>query len=399
MIAKGVAVARWEFIRAVVSRQFLVTTLLVPLIVLVVGAVPHYTEQAQSARVLVVGVVHTDAARLGLDEPTVLAALEAQNVYLQPTTSVEEGERRVAEGEVDALLLARESSFDYQLVIREVNAAAQRAATVLAHTLTGRAVLTRAAELGLTPSQAQSLTAPVAVELRVVRGGTPNVDWVPLVFASMLMLSIFFSGNVLMQSVIKEKQNRIVEILFSSAPPVALMGGKIAAFACLAFIQVLLWSAVGLLVGTWFWNVSLGDVATVSVLLGLPFFVAGYLLYAAMFASLGAATRDAQAGGQAQGVLVIVPLIPLMLAGPILMDPSALWVKVLGFIPIFTPGTFLLRLSVGHVPPLEYALAVAVLALSAWFALRTAVRVFFWGMLMTGRPATIREIGRWIFGR
>lgn len=394
------AVVAWEFRRSLLSKQFLVSTILIPLIMGAAGAVPVLVQRSQQERILKVADPAGVIATIAHDQ------LEQARVAIVPVPDEAAARAALARGEVSGVLLPapEEGPAELRLVVSEVNADATRVKQALERVLTEIAVATRMVAHGLSEREMAELFQPVTLPFALLDGDGdeepgPKFDFVPLAFAAMLLLSAFFSGNVLMQSVIKEKQNRIVELLFSSVPSSTLMNGKVFAFGCLGLMQLGIWAGAVLGMAWYLWDFDLGMIAPVSLLRGFPHFIAGYAMYAGMFASLGAATRDAQAGGQAQGTFVIIPLVPLMLAGPILMDPHALWVKVMGYIPVFTPGVFLLRSGVTALPWWEYLLSLSIVTVGAWLALRAAGRIFFYGMLMTGRPATFQEITRWIVGR
>lgn len=400
MMKKFWAVAIWEFTRAIKSKQFIITTILIPLIMGVSGAVPVLVQRAQQEKPL-----HF-ADFTGMIDASAQEVLAGQHVHLVSHHDREEAQEALAKGKLTGVLVQDSiDGSDFTLLVQDVSMDTSRLGWTLQRYLTDVMVSRRMVQYGISESEVAAIFAPVSVSVSTLQDDQTSdadtfvFDVVPFAFAGMLMLSAFFSGNVLMQSVIKEKQNRIGELLFSSAPHTAIMNGKVAAFGALGLVQMLIWALAALAVGRAFWEFDLALIKPLSLLKELPHFIAGYTIYAGMFAALGAATRDAQSGGQAQGTFVIIPLIPLMLAGPIIMDPNALWVKIMGFIPIFTPGVFLLRSGVTSIPAWEYLLMLAISSATALFMLRAASRIFFYGMLMTGRPATPREMIRWVAGR
>lgn len=60
--------------------------------------------------------------------------------------------------------------------------------------------------------------------------------------------------------------------------------------------------------------------------------------------------KDFQSRSQLQGIIGILPALPMMLIGPIIQGLDLPWVRLLSFVPFFTPGTMMLRLALTQVP-------------------------------------------------
>ena len=61
---------------------------------------------------------------------------------------------------------------------------------------------------------------------------------VPVCFALIFVLGIFITSGYLLQSVNEEKENRVVEIVLSSVPPLPLMAGKVLSLGAAGLTQV-----------------------------------------------------------------------------------------------------------------------------------------------------------------
>ena len=64
------------------------------------------------------------------------------------------------------------------------------------------------------------------------------------VLGFILYMFLLIYGSMVMQSVIEEKNNRVLEVMVSSVRPFDLMMGKILGVASVAIVQVLLWGAL-----------------------------------------------------------------------------------------------------------------------------------------------------------
>ena len=172
------------------------------------------------------------------------------------------------------------------------------------------------------------ILAPLTLESRTIEGAavsqlsTAASYLVPFAFALLFVISIFVTSGYLLQSVTEEKENRVVEIVLSSVPPLPLMAGKLLGLGAAGITQVVVWVTTVLLalpivagrLG------GLGDLAPdpAVVLLAVVYFVLGYLAFGAIFAAIGAlapGTREAQ---QYSGFLGFFAVVPLVVSGLLL---------------------------------------------------------------------------------
>ena len=253
----------------------------------------------------------------------------------------------------------------------------------------------------------------------------------------LLYMTIFMAGNAVMRGVIEEKTSRIVEVIVSSVKPMQLMMGKIIGVSLVTLTQFALWivltiglySAVAPLLmpdtakmeqttqlitsggsqiaqsetGT---NVEIEDIKNIfstfeSINFGVIlltfvfFFLGGYFLYSAMFAAIGSMV-DNESDTQQFMIPVSLPLIIALIAltGTISNPDSTLnfWLSI---IPFTSPVTMLARIPYG-VPYSELFLSAVLLIVTFVAVTWVASKIYRTGILMYGKKATLKEIGRWI---
>jgi len=255
----------------------------------------------------------------------------------------------------------------------------------------------------------------------------------------LIYMFIFFFGAMLMRGVIEEKVNRIIEVMISSVKPFQLMMGKIIGIAMVGLSQFLIWVISTLLlvsiasallfpelnmsptekvVSQDIMSVGPVETETVAaseemveimsafstlrnidfgVMLGsfLFYFLGGYLLYAAMFASIGAAV-DNETDTQQFMLPVTIPLIValLVLINAINNPDSsiAFWFSI---IPFTSPVVMMARIPFG-VPYWEVILSMGLLILTFLGMTWVAAKVYRTGILMYGKKVNYREIWKWI---
>ncbi|NBW06809.1 MAG: ABC transporter permease [Caulobacteraceae bacterium] len=204
--------------------------------------------------------------------------------------------------------------------------------------------------------------------------------------AAFLLWSLVITGaSILLNSVMEEKSNKILEVLLSSASATEILAGKVLGVAMLTLTVLIVWSGMGAfgLIGA-----APGVAADVGAVLlhkGLIFYflaymVGGYLMYAVLFAAIGAfceTPRDAQA---LMGPIMMVLIVPLLVLQMALQTPDAPVVRILSWIPFFTP--FLMSARVPSDPPMiEIAGTLAGMAVTALVMVWLAGRAFRAGAL------------------
>lgn len=197
-----------------------------------------------------------------------------------------------------------------------------------------------------------------------------------LAFSFILWSLIITGASILLNSVMEEKSNKILEVLLSSASATEILTGKVLGVAMLTLSVLVVWGgigAVGLITAA---PSVAGDVASVLMTDGLLFYfigyiVGGYLMYAVLFAAIGAfceTPRDAQT---LMGPIMMVLVVPLLVVQMALVNPDAPAVKFLSWVPFFTP--FLMSARAPSGPPLIEIIGTmagmfAVALLMVWLA-------------------------------
>lgn len=171
-----------------------------------------------------------------------------------------------------------------------------------------------------------------------------------------ILWSLIITGaSILLNSVMEEKSNKILEVLLSSASATEILTGKVLGVALLTLSVLAVWGVLGLGGLVRFAPEQAADIMSVLWSGGmlawfLAFMVGGYLMYAVLFAAIGAfceTPRDAQT---LMGPIMMILVVPMLTLSMALQTPDAPVVKILSWIPLFTP--FLMMARMPSDPPL-----------------------------------------------
>ncbi len=251
---------------------------------------------------------------------------------------------------------------------------------------------------------------PIKVKEKVLPSPTVQRDednslnfWIP--YATMLMFTMvmMMSSSLLLDSVGKEKQYQVMELLLMSANPRQLLTGKIVGLGVLGLVQTLIWGGVALatlrLRGQAV-NIPEGFEVSGSILAwAVVFFLLGYAVYASLLAGLGALAPNSKDASQSTIVIVWPVIVPMFLVSIISQQPHGALATGLSLFPLTAPSTMLMRLVTGGVPWWQLALSLTLLVLTAWFIVRAIAGMFHAQHLLSGQPFAIRRYLRVVLGR
>lgn len=223
----------------------------------------------------------------------------------------------------------------------------------------------------------------------------------PLVFSMLFSLSIFASSGFLLQSVIEEKENRIMEVILSSVSHKDLLIGKIIGLGALGLTQILIYligATAIILINPLALYLIISQIHISIPLLaaGIIYFILGYVVFAGIMAGVGAIATTSREGQQIAVIFSLTGSFPFMFSQFIITNPNEIFAKVLSIFPLTSPITMIMRLSITDVPLYEIIISIIVLVVSAYFIVEMSVRIFRASLLMYGKKPTIKELIKYV---
>ena len=252
-------------------------------------------------------------------------------------------------------------------------------------------------------------------------------------FASgiLIYMVLLIYGSMVMRGVMEEKTNRISEVIVSSVKPFQLMFGKIIGIGAVGITQFIIWIVlIGVLQivmsmvmpgfteqmaeqagGTGPAAIAqardanaMGDIS--EALSALPmgllvfsflfYFIGGYIMYAALFAAIGSVSEDQQDAQQ----LIFPVMMPIILGFVIMMkavqNPDGGLALFGSLFPLTSPIVMMARIPFG-VPWPQLLASMALLILFFLFCTWLAGRIYRVGILMYGKKGSWKEMMKWAF--
>jgi ABC-2 type transport system permease protein len=405
--AVGVVAAR-EIAVKLRDKAFIGSTVFMLVLVTAATLIPVLVgQQVPQLRVAVQGPAAVQAVELAAELghqaqdadnplPPQLAILGAGGLPAADITAVQvepggDVERLVLDGDVAAAVVGDDPSDLRVLGAQGV----PDAVDVLVRAAAGQLQIGQAAaEGGLTADQVTALTAPAVpgVELLDARPtGSVPPEVLVLVFAFLFYLSVLTFGMSIAQSVVEEKQSRVVELLVAALPVRWLLAGKVLGNTAMAVGQIVLILGAGLLGAT-----AAGQGQLVRQVLGasgwfVAFFLLGFVMLACLWAvagSLASRIEDLQATTVVMQVLVIVPFFAAIFT----IDPGPAQ-RVLSYVPFTSPLLMPARVVLGNTEPWEPVLSAALVLVTAALFVWLGARLYEGSLLHTS--GRLRALQAW----
>ena len=252
------------------------------------------------------------------------------------------------------------------------------------------------------------------------------------VLSFILYMFILLYGVMVMQSVIEEKNSRVLEVMVSSVRPLEMMMGKILGVASVALLQITIWLLIILGVGYFLipelipdevtmavgmlqqgaTPESLETTADISLLQAiatltdvgylakiivslLVFMMGGFLLYAALFAAVGSAVDSPQDAQQLQTPITIPIILSLLVMLSVINDPTSDLAFWFSMCPLTSPIVMMARIPY-DIPTWEILLSFGILAATFMAVVWFAGKIYRVGILIHGSKPSFKELWKWV---
>ena len=237
-----------------------------------------------------------------------------------------------------------------------------------------------------------------------------------MILGMLLYMVIILYGQMVLTSVVEEKSSRVIDVLVTSCTPFQIMMGKILGIALVALTQIAVWAVLIIsaskflipalfsaevaasndmmmqaLVGT------LGDTGYIASLFAylILFILGGFLLYASLYAAAGSAVDSVQDGQQFNTIIMMPIILSIIIMMSVFNDPNspiAFWASI---IPFTSPIVMIARIPFG-IPTWEIIVSLVTLYLSFVVVAWVAAKIYRIGIFMHGKRPSWRELGRWL---
>ncbi len=214
---------------------------------------------------------------------------------------------------------------------------------------------------------------------------------------------VITSSSLMLNSITKEKENRVVEILMSSLKPIQLFTGKILALGIVGLIQMVVWLGSALLIMRFGGN-TLNIPSNLQIPLSLLYwsiiyFLLGYGLYGSLMAGIGAMVPNLREASQATFIVIVPIIIPLFLISSTITNPNGLAAVIISMIPLTAPVGMMTRLAAGGIPLWQPIVSAILLLGTVILIIRGVAKLFQTQTLLTGQKFSTKAFVKGLFSK
>jgi ABC-2 type transport system permease protein len=231
----------------------------------------------------------------------------------------------------------------------------------------------------------------------------PLSFFVPYITTMIFYILILGSASTLMDSISKEKSNRVIEVLLLSTSPKQLIAGKIIGLGITSLIQTLMYTGIGYALlkisGRSFEAAASFAIEPGVIAWGLVFFICGYTMYAAILAGAGALAPNTREASQVTFIVIIPLVIPLALMSMLIERPTSALSVGLSMFPLTAPVAMMTRLTSSTVPLWQLIGAVVLMLVAAYGIILVVAGLFRAQTLLSGQEFNVKVFFKALAGK
>ena len=232
----------------------------------------------------------------------------------------------------------------------------------------------------------------VAPELQLLDPNAPDpmlTYFIGFAFGIVFFMSAMTFGQTIAQSVVEEKQSRIVEIMLATVSARSILAGKVVGNSVLAFAQIVLIAAIVLLGGAVTGSQLLLDGLGMPIVWFVVLFTVGFVMLAALYAAAAALVSRAEDLATATSPIMMLVMIPYFLV--IFFNNNPLALQIMSYVPFSAPVAVPMRVYLQTQEWWEPYLSLAILVAFTVLVIGFAARVYERSLLKTGAMVKWRD--------
>lgn len=425
----GLVISR-EYFTRVKKKSFLITTLLVPVVIIgFYAAIIAIAIKGSDDKKSVAIVDHANLFNGKIENDNKNLAFT-----LIPNETEESFVKKYKDQGYETFLYIPQFNIDTprNLIIHSQSSVSLSVNSDIEDVVNRAIINKRLAAQGISPDQYRRIESDVSLEntIDTKEGGKKSVAaiayGVSFACGILIYMMMIIYGTQVMRGVMEEKTNRIAEVIVSSVKPFQLMIGKIIGIGAVGLTQFAIWIILMVLMqlsvplffpdlfdqvnstasqpGTASMAASFMEGVSSLPLLKIGFlfifyFLGGYLTYASLFAAIGSVVSDDQQDAQQLMFPVLMPIIlGFVIMTNAINDPNSNLAVFGSLFPLTSPIVMMGRITY-DIPWWELAISMALLI--GCFLLFTWItaKIYRTGILMYGKKPSWKEMIKWGFQR
>ena len=399
-LSKIITVGKHEVVSNIKRKTFIRTTLLVPIIMLLIGGSTIFLSSLTPSN-LKVGYI--DYYNVNIPNKVIkYNRINNENITIEfiKYNSINSGKNDVLNNSIDYFIIIPNDYLKTGNII--VYSKSKTINTYLSNTI--NEILLKNILKGKVDNETyMRVKNPVNYEIYQLNNNKMEKSdlmsqLMPMFFAGLLYIAIITVSSIGMSSVIEEKQNRIVEMILPFTNPNNLFIGKILGVFVLGLIQLSIWMIFVQLFN--FLNIGFIFSSNIGlIVIGVIYFILSYIFYISLICGVSSLFATGKDAANVITLITFIQILPFLMSSLIKNNPDSYILKILSYIPFIESQIMLMRISVSNVSTTELILSIGVMVVSTIGAIILGIRLFRVGVLKYDGEGVLKTIKFVIFGK
>ena len=238
----------------------------------------------------------------------------------------------------------------------------------------------------------------ISADKEIVEEGIGNTI-LSFLFTFLLYMSLLFTGQMTMTSVIEEKSNKIVEVLLSSVSSRELMTGKIIGTSITGLAQMAIWISPLIILISTTWFVLPPEFTLKLSMWHLLFFLYNYFIALitclGLFATVGSIFDNPQDAQSGIWPIMMLIIIPFFIAIGMQTNPENQIARFTSFFPFASLIVMPARITLVDIPLAHLILSIIINIATMVLIFILAGKIYRVGILITGKKPKWSEVVKW----
>lgn len=394
-------VTKREYLKVVKKKTFWISTLIFPLIVLVVGGISAISSNITDTRL-------ADTTQLNdvyiIDNAKIIEKklFEGASIIFV-NDNIENLIQKVKIKEIESLIYFPENLLEEKKIYTYINSDSiikQASLDILAKDIVNKSGLSRIQDettLKIITSTFENVSTVFENGEKVVTGLERFI--VPIIAIAIYFILTTFATNYLLLSVSEEKENRVMEVILTTIKPKELIIGKIfgqlgVVITQVLFLIVLSIIAIYLTRDSIPFTIDLSSIQLDPLIIipSLLYSLLSFFIIACIMVGVGSAMPNYKDAQSFSGIFIFLAIVPIYFITLIATDPNGNFSTILSNLPLIGGIVLLLRTTLGSVDIFQSVISIGLLLFYSYIAIILAFKLFELGSLEYSKTISIRSI-------
>ncbi|HDR6308792.1 TPA: ABC transporter permease [Bacillus cereus] len=392
------------FREAFLSKKSLITSAILFLVVFGLFAFNHFTADNDKGKDKIAVVTESDTYKV--QESDVTKLLPSAKVTVESKEKFNELRKQVEDGDLDGLFRITEKNGIPEVTYMYSGFPSQSMATLMASYLKEQYTAVMIEKNNVSAEVAKQLQMEIPLKQEAVKDHASSFG-IGYVFSFALYMFIIIFGGAIGTTIASEKSSRVMELMLPKVKPLIMLHAKILAIVSSALL-LLITAALGFIVPYLLGWVDLDNASLIGLTLDFSkldavvismffvYFVMGYLLYAMLYAAVGAVVSKIEDVQSLSFPITMLGMAAFFISLKSLFDPNSTLAIVSSYIPFFTPMVTFSRLVAGEAGTVEIIVTLVILLVTIVIVNMLASRIYVNGVMNYSDKVKFKDLAKFI---